>query len=327
MEMTLTSTNFPAIVAFLTFSVLFLLVFSLLQYVRQKMKKQKLLSKIKQQGADAHVVLLGSSASRPQDKAGKGISGLLDSIGKRVITNESKISKEERIRFSRAGLRGQNVARIFWGAKILIGALLCVGAFFFFDLAFGAELSLHNLLIISLFFGFLGLYLPSIWLRVRISKRKRRIFEGFPDALDLVVVCLEAGMGMDSAINRVGEEIRTIHKALSEELKLLGLELRAGMSRKDALRNFAARTDLEEVRNLVTLIAQTDRFGTSAASALRVYSDNFRVKRYQKGEEKATKLPVKMIIPMILCILPAMVVAILGPIAIKVHDLWVSTGH
>jgi tight adherence protein C len=327
MKMTLTSNNFPLILSFLTFSVLFLLAFSVLQYVRENAKKRKLLSKIKQQNVEPVVALGGNSASRPQDEPKKAISRLLDSIGKRVIRNESGIPKEERIRFLRAGLKRQNVARIFWGAKILTGALLCVGAFLFFDLAFGAELSLHNLLLISVFLGFLGLYLPNIWLRVRIAKRKRRIFEGFPDALDLVVVCLEAGMGMDSAINRVGEEIRAIHKDLSDELKLLGLELRAGMSRKDALRNFATRTDLEEVRNLVTLIAQTDRFGTSAASALRVYSDNFRAKRYQKGEEKAIKLPVKMIIPMILCILPAMVVAILGPIAIKVHDLWVSTGH
>jgi tight adherence protein C len=325
--MTLTSSNFPLILAVLTFSVLFLLAFSLLQYVHQNTKKRKLLGKIKQQDIDPVVVLGGNSASRPQDEPKKAISGLLDRIGKRVISNESEIPREERIRFLRAGLRGQNVASIFWGAKILTGTLLCIGLLLFVHLASAANFSLHNSLLISLFFGFLGFFLPNIWLRVRIAKRKRRIVEGFPDALDLVVVCLEAGMGMDAAINRVGEEIRAIHKDLSDELKLLSLELRAGMTRKDALRNFAARTDLEEVRNLVTLIVQTDRFGTSAASALRVYSDNFRARRYQKGEEKATKLPVKMMIPMILCILPAMVVAILGPIAIKVYDLWISTGH
>lgn len=325
--MTLTSNNFPLILSFLTFSVLFLLAFSLLQYVREKTKKRKLLSKIKQQDIDPLVSIGNNLATKSQGKPKTAMSRFLERIGKRVVRNESEIAGEEKIRFLRAGLRGKNVVSIFWGGKILTGGFLCIGSLLFARSVFAAELSLHYSLLISLYFGFLGFYLPNIWLKIRIQKRKRRIFEGFPDALDLVVVCLEAGMGMDSAINRVGDEIRAIHKDLSDELKLLSLEIRAGMTRKDALRNFAARTDLEEVRNLVTLISQTDRFGTSAASALRVYSDNFRARRYQRGEEKATKLPVKMIIPMILFILPAMVVAILGPIALKVYDLWISFGH
>jgi len=165
---------------------------------------------------------------------------------------------------------------------------------------------------------FFGFYLPDIWLRVRTARRKKRIFNGLPDALDLLVVCVEAGMGLDGAISRVGEEIRLSDRELSDELRLLNLELRAGKARQEALRNLARRVDLEDMNSLVTLLVQTDRFGTSIAQALRVYSDTFRTKRFQAAEELAAKLPVKLLFPLIFFIFPALFVAILGPAAISV---------
>ena len=137
--------------------------------------------------------------------------------------------------------------------------------------------------------------------------------------MDLLVICVEAGMGLDSAINRVAQETKFSSPALSDELHFMNLELRAGKSRQDALRNLSLRTNLEEITSLTTLLVQTDRFGTSMADALRVYSESFRTQRYQKAEEAAAKLPVKLVFPLVLFIFPALMVVILGPAAITIY--------
>ncbi|NIM99593.1 MAG: type II secretion system F family protein, partial [candidate division Zixibacteria bacterium] len=149
-----------------------------------------------------------------------------------------------------------------------------------------------------------GFYVPDLWLRIKIARRRGKIAKGLPDALDLLVVCVEAGLGLDTAINRVAEEIKLGHKVLSDELKLLTLELRAGKSRRDALKNLALRIDWEDIKSLVTLLIQTDKFGTSVAQALRVYSDALRTKRYQRAEEIAAKIPVKLVFPLVFFIFP-----------------------
>ena len=146
----------------------------------------------------------------------------------------------------------------------------------------GSILKLQFILF-SFIMAIMGFYLPNLWLKWRIGKRKEKILKGFPDALDLMVVCLEVGTGLDAAISRVGEEMKLSNKVLSEEFKLLSLELRAGKHRRDALKNLALRTDLEDVSGLVTLLIQTDKFGTSVAQALRVHSDSMRIKRYQRS--------------------------------------------
>jgi len=169
-----------------------------------------------------------------------------------------------------------------------------------------------------------GYYLPDLWLRFKIARRKELILNGFPDALDLLVVCVEAGMGLDSAINRVAKEIKLDNKVLSGELELYNLEMRAGKLRKDALRNLAMRTDLEEVNSLATLLIQTDKFGTSVGQALKVYSDTMRTQRYQRAEERAAKIPVKLIFPLILFIFPSLFVAILGPAVINIYRVLIK---
>jgi tight adherence protein C len=181
---------------------------------------------------------------------------------------------------------------------------------------------------LSVLLALIGFYLPDLWLRMRIARRKEEILKGFPDALDLLVVCVEAGVGLDAAINRVGEEMKLSDKVLSEEFRLLSLELRAGKLRRDALRNLALRTDLEDVSSFVTLLIQTDKFGTSVAKALRVHSDSMRTKRQQRAEEIAAKLPVKLVFPLILFIFPSLFVAILGPAAIRIFRVLLPTmGH
>ncbi|MEN8211972.1 MAG: type II secretion system F family protein, partial [Thermodesulfobacteriota bacterium] len=165
----------------------------------------------------------------------------------------------------------------------------------------------------------LAFYLPEIWLKQISDKRKERILKGLPDALDLLVICVEAGMGLDSALKRVGDELQLSFPDLSSELHYLNLEMRAGKQRREALTNFAVRTNLKETQSLVTLLIQTDKFGTSVAVALKVFSDSFRTQRFQRAEEKAAKLPVTILIPLIAFIFPALFVVILGPAAINIY--------
>jgi tight adherence protein C len=165
----------------------------------------------------------------------------------------------------------------------------------------------------------LGFYLPDIWLRQKTEKRQEKLLKALPDALDLMVVCVEAGMGLDEAINRVAKESKLQSQELSDEFVFLGLELRAGKERQVALRNLAERTNLEEVNNLVTLLIQADKFGTNIADTLRVYSDSFRTERFQRAEEMAAKMPVKLILPLILFIFPALFIVIIGPAIISIY--------
>lgn len=191
-------------------------------------------------------------------------------------------------------------------------------AFFLARLVIQMVIPSLTLLLISILLTMIGFYLPNLWIRVRISNRKEKMQQGLPDALDLMVVCVEAGTGLDAAINRVGEEMELSNNVLNEEFRLMSMELRAGKQRRDALKNLALRTDIEDVKSLVTLLIQTEKFGTSLAQALRVHSDSMRTKRFQKAEEIAAKLPVKLIFPLVLFIFPSLFVTILGPAAIRI---------
>jgi tight adherence protein C len=180
-------------------------------------------------------------------------------------------------------------------------------------------------MIVVILCALLGFYLPDIVLRQKADKRKEKILEALPDGLDLLVICVESGMGLDSAINRVAQELKLSSPFLSDEFHFMNLELRAGKQRDEALRNLALRTNLDEINSLTTLLIQTDKFGTSMADALRVYSDSFRVERQQRAEEKAAKLPVKMLFPLIFFIFPALFVVILGPATINIYENIIKT--
>jgi tight adherence protein C len=169
-----------------------------------------------------------------------------------------------------------------------------------------------------IFLAVAGFYTPNLWVKTKIQRRQQKILAGFPDALDLMTVCVEAGLGLDAAMNQVADEISMSNRILSEELKLVNLELRAGQSRQNALRNLSLRTDLEDVNNFTTLLIQTDNFGTSISQTLRVHSDTMRTKRHHRAEEQAAKLPVKLLLPLIFFIFPSMFVVIAGPAIIRI---------
>jgi tight adherence protein C len=167
-----------------------------------------------------------------------------------------------------------------------------------------------------------GYMIPSFTVSYYVAKRKKQISNGLPDALDLLIVCLEAGLGIDQAISKCAEELTLAYPALAEEMRMINVEGRAGKPRIEAFKNFAERTKVDDVRALVSMLIQTDRFGTSVAQALRTHADVSRTKRRQRAEEKAAKIGVKLVFPLVFCLFPAFYVVTLGPAIIKfVHAL------
>jgi tight adherence protein C len=246
------------------------------------------------------------------------ISRFFIKLGDRLKSEKSEDDSMKRIRFLKAGIRNPKAEVVLWGVKCFL-AVTSLIIFAVLRIAVFTVMPHQLTVVLGIFIPFLSFYLPDIWLRQKTEKRQEKLLKALPDALDLLVVCVEAGMGMDEAINRVAKESKLQSKDLSDEFELLGLELRAGKQRKDALRNLAERTNLEEVRNLVTLLIQADKFGTNVADTLRVYSDSFRTERFQRAEEIAAKMPVKLIFPLILFIFPALFIVIIGPAIISIY--------
>ncbi len=223
-----------------------------------------------------------------------------------------------RLRFINAGFRQKNASTIYFGAKTLF-ALGFPGFYLLVKGLGGFETNFTHTLMIVLLLAALGYYLPNLILSHLVRLRQRELFENFPDALDLMTVCVEAGLGLDAAISRVGEEMAVNSPITSEEFRLVGLELRAGASREQALRNLALRTGLEDIDSLVAMLVQADRFGTSIAESLRVHSESLRTKRRLIAEEKAAKLAVKLLFPLIFMIFPSMLLVLLGPAFISIY--------
>jgi len=244
------------------------------------------------------------------------LQAVLEWFGKFNQSSNVEEVRATRRQLINAGYRSAKAPIFFLGAKLLF-VIVMVGLL---ALIPAKMVGFPSALILTFYYvmaAACGYYAPALWLRRAIGSRKDALQRAIPNALDLMVVCVEAGLGLDQAIGRVGDEVKLAHPELSDELNLLALELRTGMSRQEALRNLAHRTDLEEVRNLVALLIQTDRFGTSIGQALRVHADAMRTTRRLKAEELAAKLPVKMLLPLIFFIFPCMFIVLLGPAAIQ----------
>ncbi len=222
-----------------------------------------------------------------------------------------------RMNLAMAGLRLENAPMLFLASKTVMAVLLGLGAVAY---VWAKGMTLENafgIILIGIGLGFLA---PNIWLSSAVSKRKEKIRNGLPDTLDMMVISVESGLGLDAAFQRVGDEMKKVHPVLSEELQLVTLESQMGIPRSEALCNLSARTGLDEVRSLVAIINQAERFGTSIAKALRNQSDALRVKRRQAAEERAQKTTVKLMAPLILFIFPAILVVLAGPAALKMIE-------
>jgi tight adherence protein C len=220
-----------------------------------------------------------------------------------------------RLRFLNAGIRHEDARIVYFAAKAVL-PLVFAGAFFFVLRGQPGTTPTTSLLYL-INSALVGMYLPNVLLHFAVRRRQREIFENFPDAADLMLVCVEAGLGLDASLTRVADEIKRKSVALAEELHLTNLEIRAGGTREQALRNLALRTGVEETSTFATMLTQADRFGTSIGESLRVFSEDLRHKRQMRAEEKAAKVPTKMLFPLVLCIFPSMIMVILGPALIQ----------
>ena len=220
-----------------------------------------------------------------------------------------------RLRFAQAGWRSPLALQIFFTSKTLLTLLLAVLTWIAVDASDRAPGGMAGLALVMLAAA-VGYYLPDAVLRLRIQRRQRLLMHAFPDALDLLRLCVQAGLGLDAAIERVGREMRQARPVLSEELALTGLALRAGASRADALRQLSQRVGIRDIDALVVMLIQADRFGTSVSESLQVYSDALRTQRRLRAEEAAAKLPVKLLIPLVFCVFPSLLTVLLGPVVV-----------
>lgn len=243
------------------------------------------------------------------EKQRERVRSTLASVGKVISPNAS--SARSQLMMSRAGFRRPDIIMAINGVKILLPIVLML--FVVFSGIY--HWSPFSMLALAALAGYL---IPEAWLLWRIQSRQNRLRRALPDGLDLMVICVEAGLGLDHALLRVSEELELTHPELSEELQLANTEMRLGKSRTDALRELARRTGLDDIKALVGMLVQTERFGTSIAQSLRVFSDDLRLKRRQRAEEAAAKISVKMVPVLIFFIFPALIVVILGPAAITI---------
>jgi tight adherence protein C len=212
-------------------------------------------------------------------------------------------------RLAMAGYHGFKAVLVYSIAEIALAILGFVLIFFVAGLRTGWFFGIGGAIV--------GFLLPGLIVGRKIAKRKKQIQNGLPDALDLLIISLEAGLALDQAILKCSEELAVSYPALAHEFQMVNIETRAGKPRLEALKNFSRRTQVDDVRALVTMLVQTDRFGTSVAQALRTHAEESRVKRRQRAEEKAAKLSVKLIFPLVFFLLPAFFVVVIGPAAIK----------
>jgi tight adherence protein C len=221
------------------------------------------------------------------------------------------LSTRSQLMMVRAGFRTPEAMQAVGGVRVLLPLVLLAIVFF-------TGIYRWNPFFILALAALAGYMLPEMWLVAKISARQHRLRLAVPDGLDLLVICVEAGLGLDQALLRVSEELHITHRDLSEELQLVNAEMRLGKTRVEALRELSRRTGLDDIKSLVAMLVQTERFGTSIAQSLRVFSDDLRTKRRQRAEELAAKISVKMVPVLVFFIFPALMVVILGPAFIAI---------
>jgi tight adherence protein C len=243
------------------------------------------------------------------EKQKERVGSALISLGKLLPAASSAQRTRAQLMMMRAGFRSPDAIQVVRGVKLLLPiillSLVLITGIYHYSPIF--------VLLIALGAGFL---LPEFWLQLRIKSRQQRLRIALPDGLDLLVICVEVGLGLDQALLRVAQELKIVHPELSEELTLVNLEMRVGKTRIEALRELGRRTGLDDLKTLVAMLIQTERFGTSVAQSLRVHSDELRTKRRQRAEELSAKTTVKMVGPLVFFIFPALLVVILGPAVI-----------
>ena len=260
---------------------------------------------------------LTDTASLRGDNMAKGWYKLTEIIEKTGISLVDTQGESLRARLIAAGYNSPLAPKVFTalrlGMLVLLPALL-VGLIFLT----GSEVSPFKLYLLGVGLAVFGLYAPNLFISAKANRRREAIVNGFPDSLDLMLVCVEAGLGMEAAFDRVGREMQNSHPLVAQMLSIVTLELRAGATREEALRNMANRTQVTEIRSFSTLLIQSDKLGSSIGETLRVYASEMREKRRMRAEEKAHKLPVLLSVPLVACMLPVMIGVLMLPAIIRV---------
>jgi len=245
-------------------------------------------------------------------QTGSSLGTMVEHLEKVLPKSQAEVSVAQQ-RLIRAGYRSDSAVNLLYGAKVLAPLTLCF-------LVFVTGAAHDNPFVIYLVALGLGFLAPDFWLGRKISKRQAQIRLGLPDVLDLLIICVEAGLSLDQATARTAEEMVLAHPVICDELSIVVLEQRAGRPRSDAWRQFAERTGVDSVRNLVTVLVQSEQLGTSVAKTLRVHSDTLRTQRRQKVEEQAAKTTIKLVFPLVFFIFPSLFIVTVGPAAIVMSE-------
>lgn len=239
---------------------------------------------------------------------------LIKRLGNMVPASPKDVNAMQR-RLIRAGIKGSNALRILYGAKILLGVLLPI--LMSFAVA-NSDADSTNKIAAILAAAAAGFFGPNEYVKIKSQRRQKAVQRGLANALDLLVVCVESGLGLDQAMIQVAKELEHAHREITEEFAMVNLELKAGKRRVEALRNLADRTAVDDLKKLVAVLIQADRFGTGIAQSLRAHAEFMRIQARQIAEEKAAKLGVKLIFPIFFCIMPSLFVVTVGPMAVKI---------
>jgi tight adherence protein C len=259
------------------------------------------------------------SGARPSASFGQRIADAIRPVERFVMPKEAeREGTQHQLQF--AGYRSASAVTTFYGAKLAVSAAMLL--VWLLAARFLPHISSGRVAFIALAACFFGMLIPGMWLDRRVKKRHKLLRDGFPDALDLLTVCVESGLGLTQALQRVADELDVSHPELASEIGQVTAQMRAGVDREVALRGLATRTGLDDVRGLVSLLTQTLRFGTGISEALRVYSEDFRDRRMQRAEEAAAKIGTKLIFPLVLCLFPSFFVVAIGPAVIKLTEVF-----
>jgi tight adherence protein C len=242
---------------------------------------------------------------------------LIDTVEKSGLSLADTKEKQLRQKLVAAGFKGQHATQVYTLVRLVMVLLLPAAVLFLHWLSADPP-GLVSLYVQAMIAALMGLYLPALLVQAKADRRQRELLNGFPDALDLMLVCVEAGLGLEAAFTRVGQEMVHSHPLISEQLGTVVLELRAGRSREDALRRLADRAEVDDIRSFATLLIQSTKLGSSIGQTLRIYASEMREKRRMRAEEKAHRLPVLLSIPLVACMLPVMIGVLMLPAFIRV---------
>jgi tight adherence protein C len=293
-------------------SAAFMFLFVLEMAPRRSQAVSQRLSDLQSAGGESRSILQRRRRAEQTEKLKSVVQAFGESMQERSGTPGAL-----RLRLIQAGYPSASAVPLYLGTRVLLPAGLGVGSLLLLPIL---GFSALKIILGVVYFTGLGYILPTLIVGMRIRRRQKEMQRALPDALDMLVVSVEAGLGLNQALVRVADEIFRLSPVLSEQMTLVNLEIRAGTAREEALKNLADRTGLADIASLTGMLIQTDRFGTSVAQALRIHADTMRTKRRQRAEEAAAKTTIKLIFPLVFCIFPALFVVILGPAMIQIME-------